>query len=644
MIDDRLIRQYQKIIFTYIEEEDERSLYQVSKLVRDCLAQKLGPEILVEIHSLALCELMEERKAEIREVTIRANQVLLEAMMTYSLAYQELIERKSSEHEMLEGYTKKIEKQTDELKNLYKELEISNTGTIALYKELDVKNQQLEELDHLKSQFLANMSHELRTPLNSIIGFTGIILQGLSGKINDEQKKQLAMVYDSGKHLLGLINNVLDLSKITSGRMEVIPETFHLSEVINSVIVMITPLTNDKNLKLLVTNMPAPELKIYSDKNKVKQILINLLNNAIKFTDKGQIEVSTNFLPGGEIEISVSDTGIGIRKDALDYIFDEFRQIEGTVVRDKAGTGLGLSITNKLIKLLKGKIWVESEYGIGSKFTFVLPLRLSTTEVVKLAIPGKKEITKPLVLTVEDDPEAQEILRTYLENNGYQVIQAYTGTEAIKLAKEYKLYAITLDIIMPSRDGWDILQELKSIPQTADIPVIIVSIVDNRELGLSMGAIAYLAKPVEPDELIRVLGNIERENGIAINKVLIVDDNPTDVEFVATLLKDPKIDGKTLFRAYGGAEGVKLAKKHRPDLIILDLIMPGMDGFEVIRRLQRSKATKDIPILIVTIKELSKKEKKFLAENIQHIMIKGKFTKEELMQSIKEILKRVKKR
>ncbi len=644
MIDDRLIRQYQKIIFTYIEEEDERSLYQVSKLVRDCLAQKLGPEILVEIHSLALCELMEERKAEIREVTIRANQVLLEAMMTYSLAYQELIERKSSEHKMLEGYTKKIEKQTDELKNLYKELEISNTGTIALYKELDVKNQQLEELDHLKSQFLANMSHELRTPLNSIIGFTGIILQGLSGKINDEQKKQLAMVYDSGKHLLGLINNVLDLSKITSGRMEVIPETFHLSEVINSVIVMITPLTNDKNLKLLVTNMPAPELKIYSDKNKVKQILINLLNNAIKFTDKGQIEVSTNFLPGGEIEISVSDTGIGIRKDALDYIFDEFRQIEGTVVRDKAGTGLGLSITNKLIKLLKGKIWVESEYGIGSKFTFVLPLRLSTTEVVKLAIPGKKEITKPLVLTVEDDPEAQEILRTYLENNGYQVIQAYTGTEAIKLAKEYKLYAITLDIIMPSRDGWDILQELKSIPQTADIPVIIVSIVDNRELGLSMGAIAYLAKPVEPDELIRVLGNIERENGIAINKVLIVDDNPTDVEFVATLLKDPKIDGKTLFRAYGGAEGVKLAKKHRPDLIILDLIMPGMDGFEVIRRLQRSKATKDIPILIVTIKELSKKEKKFLAENIQHIMIKGKFTKEELMQSIKEILKRVKKR
>ena len=160
MIDDRLIRQYQKIIFTYIEEEDERSLYQVSKLVRDCLAQKLGPEILVEIHSLALCELMEERKAEIREVTIRANQVLLEAMMTYSLAYQELIERKSSEHKMLEGYTKKIEKQTDELKNLYKELEISNTGTIALYKELDVKNQQLEELDHLKSQFLANMSHE----------------------------------------------------------------------------------------------------------------------------------------------------------------------------------------------------------------------------------------------------------------------------------------------------------------------------------------------------------------------------------------------------------------------------------------------------------------------------------------------------
>jgi len=645
MTDDRLVQQYKKLVSTYIEKGDERSLYEVSGFARACLAQDLGPEILVEMHSSVLSELVEGRDTEVRELVAKSNQVLLEGMMTYGLVYQELLERKSGEYKALEAYTKKIENQAEQLKKLYNELEISNQGTIALYKELDEKNRELQELDRLKSQFLANMSHELRTPLNSIIGFTGIILQGLTGKITDEQRKQLDMVYDSGKHLLNLINDVLDLSKIAAGRMEVIPETFYLAEVIDSVIAMITPLATGKNLKLLTTNVPSPDFEIYSDKNKVKQILINLLNNAVKFTERGQVEINTNFPPeADEIEISVSDTGIGIKEEVLDSVFYEFRQVEGTVVRDKGGVGLGLSISKKLVELLKGKIWAESEYGVGSRFTFSLPLPLPTAKPVVAAIPKAAEVTKPLVVTIEDDPKAQEMLRIYLEDSGYQVIQAYTGTEAIKLAKEYKPYAITLDIIMPSRDGWDILQELKSTPETASIPVIIISVVDNRELGLSVGAIAYLVKPIDPDELIRVLGSIERENGIRINKVLVVDDNPADVEFIATLLEDPRIDGKAVHRAYGGVEGVKSAKKHRPDLIILDLMMPDMDGFEVIKRLRRSKTTRHIPILIVTAKELSKEEQEFLRENAHHVMIKGKFTKEELMRDVKETLERVRKR
>jgi len=645
MTNDELVQQYKKIISTYIENRGERSLYDISEFARACLAQNLGPEFLVAVHSSALFELLEGRETEILGVITSANQVLLEAMMTYGLVYQELLERKSGEYKTLEAYTKKIEKQAEQLKTLYNELEISNAGTIALYKELDEKNQQLQELNRLKSQFLANMSHELRTPLNSIIGFSGIILQGLSGEINDEQRKQLGMVYDSGKHLLSLINDVLDLSKIAAGRVEVIPETFYLTEVIDSVMAMIAPLATGKNLKLVTTNIPPADFEIYSDKNKVKQILINLLNNAVRFTQRGQIEINTNFPPeDNELEISVSDTGIGIKKEALDYIFDEFRQVEGTVVSDKGGVGLGLSISKKLVELLGGKIWAESEYGVGSKFTFSLALQVPKAEPVKAAIPEEAEVTKPLVLTIEDDPKAQEVLRIYLEDSGYQVLQAYKGTEAIKLAKEYKPYAITLDIIMPSRDGWDILQELKSTPGTAGIPVIIVSIVDSRELGLSMGAIAYLVKPIEPDELIKVLGSIERENGIKINKVLVVDDNPADVEFIAVSLEAPKIDGRAVLRAYGGVEGVELAEKHQPDLIILDLMMPDIDGFEVIRRLRRSKATKNIPIVIVTAKELSEKEQQFLRENIQHIMIKGKFTKEELMKGVKEALKRVERR
>ncbi len=645
MMDDELIRQYKEIISTYIEKGDERSLYEISGLARACLARGLGPEVLVEFHSSTLYGLMEGRDFEVRELVTRANQVLLEAMMTYGLIYQELLERKSGEYKSLEVYTKKIEKQAEQLKALYTELEIANSGTIALYKELDEKNKQLLELDRLKSQFLANMSHELRTPLNSIIGFTGIILQGLTGKITDEQKKQLEMVYDSGKHLLTLINDILDLSKIAADRMEVMPETFYLAEIIDSVIAMITPLSDTKNLKLIATNMPPPGFEIYSDKNKVKQIIINLLNNAVKYTERGQIEISITFTTeSDEIEISVSDTGIGIKEEALDSIFDEFRQIEGTVVRDKGGVGLGLSISKKLVELLKGKIRAESEHGIGSKFTFSLPLQVPPAKPEIPILEETAAATRLLVLTVEDDPKAQEMLRVYLEDNDYRVIQAYTAIEAIKLAKEHKIYAITLDIMMPGRDGWDILQELKSTPETAAIPVIIISITDNRQLGLSKGAIAYLVKPIDYDELIRTLRNIERENGIKINKALVVDDNPADVELITALLDDPRIDGRDVLKAYGGAEGLELANEHQPDIIILDLIMPDMDGFEVIKRLRRRKTTKNIPVLIVTGKELSAKEHEFLRENIQHIMVKGKFTKKVLLQSIKKALERVGKR
>jgi len=645
MTNDKLMQQYKEIIFTYIEKRDERSLYEASAFARGCLAQDLGPEILVEMHSSVLSELVEGRDMEVRGIVARANQVLLEGMMTYGLVYQELLERKSSEYNTLEAYTKKMERQAKELKMLYKELETSNADTLTLYKELDEKNRALQELDRLKSQFLANMSHELRTPLNSIIGFTGIILQGLTGEITDEQRKQLEMVYGSGKHLLSLINDVLDLSKIAAGRIEIMPETFYLAQVIDSVIAMIKPLANSKNVRLLTTNMPPPDFEIYTDKNKVKQILINLLNNAIKFTHKGEIEINTEFLPeGDEIEISVSDTGSGIKEEALDYIFDEFRQVEGTVLGDKGGVGLGLSISKKLVELLKGKIRVESEYGVGSKFIFSLPLQVLPAKPVVTTIPKTAEVTRPLVLTIEDDPKAQEVLRIYLEDSGYKVIQAYTAREGVNLARKHKPYAITLDIIMPGRDGWDILQELKSMPDTANIPVIIASITDNRDLGISMGAIAYLLKPISPDELIRVLGDIERENNIKVNKVLVVDDNPADVEFIATLLEDTRVAGKTVLRAYGGSEGVTSAKKHRPDLVILDLMMPDMDGFEVIKRLRQSKATRDTSILVVTAKELSEEEHEFLRENAQHIMIKNEFTKDELLRNIKEALERLGKR
>ena len=526
-------------------------------------------------------------------------------------------------------------------------------------RELEEKTVEVEQATRHKSQFLANMSHELRTPLNSIIGFTGIILQGIVGELNDEQKKQLNMVYDSAKHLLGLINDILDLSKIEAGKIEIIPAQFEVKELLQTVEKMVSPMIEEKDLTLEVAISEEVPQTIYNDKNRIKQVLINLLSNATKFTESGEISLAlrTSMLdPGSSLEdfkkeelssiqhpvsgivFSVSDTGIGIKPEHLPDIFDEFKQIEGPLKEKPAGTGLGLAISRKIVEMMGGRIWAESEYGKGAHFQFAIPIReITKAKKPPIILPEALDLSKKLVLTIDDEVEAQEILKTYLKSEGYEVIQAYNSMEAMELAKKFHPFAITLDIIMPGKDGWDILHELKKDPQTEGIPVICISILDNREMGLSLGAIEYMVKPIKKAQLMEELQRLEKR--FRIYDILVVDDEPQAVELLAQYLNEA--DNYTVSKAYGGQEALSRVKKSRPDLIILDLMMPEVDGFEVIRHLKRSEETKDIPIIIVSAKKLTQEEIEYLNNNIEKIIRKGHFSREELLKDIKRALEKI---
>lgn len=574
-----------------------------------------------------------------------ANKVVVQAIV------QDISERKAAEEkikeysENLEGMVKErtseLESAQGAMLNLVEDLNKSKDELEKRALKLEEMNIKIQEATHLKSRFLANMSHELRTPLNSIIGYTGILLQGIVGELNDEQKRQLKMVSESGRSLLDLINDILDLSKIEAGKIEIIPAQFDVREFVRMVEKMVLPLVEEKGLTIHVLISEDVPSVVYNDKSRIKQVLVNLLSNATKFTESGEIQLTVGIaeLEGeakqSTIQFSVTDTGIGIKPENLTDIFDEFKQIESPLKIKPGGTGLGLAISKKMVEMMGGRIRVESEYGKGSCFQFTIPIKEIPAPKKPAILPETIDRSKKLILTIDDEVESQEILKLYLENEGYEVIQAYNAMEAMELAGKYRPLAITLDILMPGKDGWDILQDLKKDPQTEGIPVICISILDNREMGLTLGAFEYLTKPIDKDQLIRELKRLEKR--FEIYDILIVDDEPKDVELMAKYLEE----NYTVSKAYGGEEGLLRVRESRPDLIILDLMMPDTDGFEVIARLKKSDETKDIPIIIVSAKKLVQEEVEYLNKNIEKIIRKGDFSSEELLADIKKALEEI---
>ncbi len=493
---------------------------------------------------------------------------------------------------------------------------------------------EMRELDRMKSQFLANMSHELRTPLNSIIGFSRVIIKGIDGPVTELQQQDLTAIYNSGQHLLGLINDVLDLSKIEAGKMELAFDEVNIADITNSVLSTMTGLIKDKPIQLQ-RNIQPDLPTVRADAIRIRQVMINLLSNAAKFTDEGSINVEVGLKRGtagrNEVCVSVTDTGPGIAEQDQAKLFQPFSQVDDSPTRKTGGTGLGLSICQHIVNMHGGKIWVESEVGRGSTFHFTLPLFRKEHES---AVDGSNKV----VLAIDDDMQVIGLYERYLHPQGYQVIPLTDPSQAVERVKQIRPFAVTLDIMMPGIDGWQVLDNLKGDPDTRNIPVIICSIVEELEKGFNLGATDYLVKPILEEDLVNALDRLNTDG--SIRDVLVIDDNPDDLRLIGKILTD---DGRYKpMLAEGGRVGWDIISSGKPPhAVILDLFMPEMDGFKILENMQASEKLRDIPVIVISGMELTTEQKQQLNEFGQRLLSKGSFNEKELLTSIQRSLERV---
>ncbi len=494
---------------------------------------------------------------------------------------------------------------------------------------------EMREADRLKSQFLANMSHELRTPLNSIIGFSRVILKGIDGPTTDLQQQDLLAIHNSGQHLLGLINDILDLSRIEAGKMELTFDEVNLSELIASVMSTVTGLVKDKTIALH-RNLPADLPSVRADAMRIRQVLLNLLSNAAKFTDDGSITVEASVIdnPKGhpEITVNVIDTGPGISQEDQKKLFQPFSQVDASPTRKSGGSGLGLSISNHLVQMHGGRMGVESEPGKGSTFYFTLP-----------AFRGKPEANTTqgarVILAIDDDPQVISLYERYLQPQGYQVVSLSDPSRAVERVRQLKPFAITLDIMMPGYDGWHVLNDLKSNAETRDVPVVVCSIVEEQAKGFSLGAADYLVKPILEDEILNALDRLNSDG--SMREVLIVDDDPNDLRLIGRMLSEHGRYRPTL--AEGGHNGWESIQAHTPHAVILDLFMPDMDGFTLLEKIRSSDKLRDVPVIVVSGGDLTTEQLKQLQEFGQRMILKHALTQKQLVAALERTLDRAKK-
>ncbi len=492
---------------------------------------------------------------------------------------------------------------------------------------------ELREADRIKSQFLANMSHELRTPLNSIIGFSRVIMKGIDGPVTEQQHQDLSAIYASGQHLLGLINDILDLSKIEAGKMELTVEEMNITDTINSVLSTALGLLKDKPVKLKQESEPnLPTIR--ADPMRLRQVLLNLISNASKFTTEGSITVSaaphTSDNGQKEVMISVTDTGPGISPEGQKKLFLAFSQVDSSATRATGGTGLGLSICRLLVDMHGGRIGVHSVEGQGSTFHFTIP-------IFHQPIVESAEGEGKVILCIDDDPLVINLYERYLKPKGFQVVAVTNPANAKESIKRFKPYAVTLDIMMPDIDGWSVLEAIKADPETRNTPVIICSITEEDEKGFSLGAADYLVKPIGEEDLMTALNRINGNGGIT--EVLIIDDSPDDLRLMGKIISEHSQFHPIL--AEGGENGWEILKTERPSAVILDLFMPDLDGFAILERLRTTPELRDIPVLVVSGVDLSPEQKSQLDNLGKHLLQKGMLSEQELFQSLEKALNRL---
>jgi signal transduction histidine kinase/CheY-like chemotaxis protein len=494
--------------------------------------------------------------------------------------------------------------------------------------ELAQRNVDLEEASRMKSQFLANMSHELRTPLNSIIGYTELVLNGTYGALNDVQHDRLSKVVRNGHNLLALINDVLDLNRIEAGHVALDRRELDTAALLEHVLITIEPLAAHKGLRIVRDFDGAPPL--YADETRIHQIVTNILANAIKFTDQGSVTIRAR-AENSMVQLVIADTGIGIAPDQRDAVFAEFQQVDNSSTRRYEGTGLGMAITKRLVELHGGTIGLDSTPGQGTTFYVNLP-GIHTPQVLAIA-PAGPQIART-VLVIDDHAEAVEMLSDTLGSAGYRVLHAQSGSEGLARARQLGPDLITLDVMMPGMDGWQVLRALKGDPTTRDIPVVMVSIVDNRPLALDLGAADALTKPVDQQSLVAVLGQTLRRPQ-ADHPVLVVDDMPDDRRLLVDMLQR---SGYPVHAVSGGADALTWLAHHTPSLVLLDLMMPAISGFDVLAHIRSDDRLAALPVIVITAKSLTPDEADYLAQRRADLVQKGFAGPDALLRAVQHAL------
>ena len=507
---------------------------------------------------------------------------------------------------------------------------------VRLFDEIQEKSRQLEMASQHKSQFLSSMSHELRTPLNAIIGLTEMMVSNATRFGTEKAQEPLRRVSGAGTHLLGLINQILDLSKIEAGKLELTVETIPLAPLIDEVVGTARQLADQNKNRLIVEGHDAPAT-LNVDAMRLRQILLNLLSNACKFTKEGEVTLRFRTIIDGRswVEFAVSDTGIGMTPEQQTKLFQEFSQADASTARQYGGTGLGLAITRKLAQMMGGDVTVASEQGKGSVFTVRLPAGADSMTADSVGLGGSEPAVAGWILVIDDDAIARDLIADNLKLAGFSVVTAAGGLEGLKLARDLRPLAITLDVMMPDLDGWSVLAALRQDVELAEIPVIMVTILDERRRAAELGAAGYLTKPIDRQRLQRMIERFRAPT--RPTRILMVEDDELQRERVRGWLEGQQW---IVQEAENGRQALASLQAAKPDLILLDLMMPEMDGFAVVAALQKERAWRDIPVIVITSLDLDAKDRERLSSGVQSVLVKEMFQPADLINHIRQLVRR----
>lgn len=623
----------------------------------------VGVAVRSAIYRGELQDLLEETQRQSEELQTQSEELRVsnEELEEQSRALKESQARLEQQQVELEQTNAQLEQQTQELETHRDDLERANAS-------IHLKAREVEQASRYKSDFLANMSHELRTPLNSSLILAKLLADNLDDNLTEEQVRYAKTIQSSGNDLLNLINDILDLSKIEAGHVEVQPETVMVERLANNVRHLFQPLAAEKEIDFTVEISPTCPATIETDPQRLEQVLKNLLSNAIKFTEAGSVRLSIGLASNGRLSFSVTDTGIGIAEEQQRSIFEAFHQADSTISRKFGGTGLGLSISRQLVRLLGGSITLESKAGQGSMFTVTLPELYDPSRVVSwdqrpnftaapvlrpdekgrpavLRTPRRIEDdrdaltdAKRVLLVIEDDDTFAAIVRDLSRELGFQSVVAGTAEEALSLAKEFMPSAIVLDIGLPDQSGLAVLDRLKHDVKTRHIPIHVVSGTDHTETAYSLGAVGYALKPVDREQLVELLQKLEARLSQRLHRVLIVEDDPVQREAVAKLLGTRDVQTVTASTA---AECLDLLKNETFDCMVLDLTLPDASGYSLLETLSQESAYAFPPVIVYTGRELSADDEQKLRRYSRSIIIKGAKSPERLLDEVSLFLHQV---